>query len=604
MKASNPLDSAAAERAPAATTSTAGRRSSAVRDVAQRAALPRWQESPRSAAQRATLGATFGPAVQREAAPDEDELQMKRRTGVLQAQGLEDEEVPVQGRWQTVQRQGMEEDELQMKRAPVASVQRAPEPDARRNDTGLPDGLKSGIESLSGLSMDHVKVHYNSSQPAQLNALAYAQGSDIHLGPGQEQHLPHEAWHVVQQAQGRVQPTMQMREGVPVNDDKGLEHEADVMGARAASSRVPAATEGQTPAETVVQPMREHGGTTFKREPDGQAHRTRASAGPSRTSHGRVVRAAPGATVVQRVLGVGQTVTAADLANVTVNKVDAKVWVLTDPQQGRVVIKIENPVGGETTGQFEGRHDTVTWLAQQALQGVPGAQALTPAELAALAQLNAVEVGKGGPTLASFAAQPQGLVFLKVAHVDMGAHLESRIEAATADMRRGGRRGFERQAGLLQLMSDQATLQSLGRIAAFDLVVNNADRFRPDGTANPKNIDFDAANQPLAIDNLDPNNRLDANAWPGRARVIDRGSRSGYSAKVVLFLLGMVGIDEQGDPNAVLRTIAAFRAGMELGVTTMKGQEAALRARAALAGDAHRTALGQLVADRLRDLDP
>ncbi len=101
------------------------------------------------------------------------------------------------------------------------------------NSTGLPDGLKSGIESLSGISMDNVKVHYNSSQPAQLNALAYAQGSDIHVGPGQERHLPHEAWHLVQQAQGRVKPTMQMKDGVPVNDDEGLEREADVMGAKA-----------------------------------------------------------------------------------------------------------------------------------------------------------------------------------------------------------------------------------------------------------------------------------------------------------------------------------------------------------------------------------
>jgi len=56
--------------------------------------------------------------------------------------------------------------------------------------------------------MDHVQVHRNSSKPAQLNAHAFAQGSDIHLAPGQEQHLPHEAWHVVQQAQGRVKPTM------------------------------------------------------------------------------------------------------------------------------------------------------------------------------------------------------------------------------------------------------------------------------------------------------------------------------------------------------------------------------------------------------------
>ncbi len=96
--------------------------------------------------------------------------------------------------------------------------------------TGLPDNLKSGIESLSGMSMDHVNVHYNSAQPAQLQALAYAQGSDIHIASGQERHLPHEAWHVVQQAQGRVKPTTQMKSGVSVNDDPGLEREADLMG--------------------------------------------------------------------------------------------------------------------------------------------------------------------------------------------------------------------------------------------------------------------------------------------------------------------------------------------------------------------------------------
>ncbi|GGI54366.1 eCIS core domain-containing protein [Oxalicibacterium solurbis] len=103
----------------------------------------------------------------------------------------------------------------------------------KENKTGLPDNLKSGIESLSGMSMDHVKVHYNSPHPAQLNAHAYAQGSDIHLALGQERHLSHEAWHVVQQMQGRVAPTTQMKQGVPVNDDAGLEQEADAMGAKA-----------------------------------------------------------------------------------------------------------------------------------------------------------------------------------------------------------------------------------------------------------------------------------------------------------------------------------------------------------------------------------
>ena len=101
------------------------------------------------------------------------------------------------------------------------------------NRTGMPDQLKYGLESLSGYSMDNVRVHYNSAKPAQLHAHAYAQGTDIHLGPGQEKHLPHEAWHVVQQMQGRVQPTMELKGGQKVNDDKGLEAEADVMGSKA-----------------------------------------------------------------------------------------------------------------------------------------------------------------------------------------------------------------------------------------------------------------------------------------------------------------------------------------------------------------------------------
>ena len=100
------------------------------------------------------------------------------------------------------------------------------------NKTGLPDHLKGGIENLSGMSLDDVQVNYNSAKPAQLQALAYTQGADIHVAPGQERHLPHEAWHVVQQKQGRVQPMFQMK-GIGVNDDPGLEREADVFGQKA-----------------------------------------------------------------------------------------------------------------------------------------------------------------------------------------------------------------------------------------------------------------------------------------------------------------------------------------------------------------------------------
>lgn len=108
---------------------------------------------------------------------------------------------------------------------------------ARRNETGLPDRLKAGLESLSGFSMDDVRVHYGSSKPAGLGALAYAKGRDIHLAPGQERHLPHEAWHVVQQKQGRVRAAYQLQGG-DANSNAALEHEASVMGSKATSSAV------------------------------------------------------------------------------------------------------------------------------------------------------------------------------------------------------------------------------------------------------------------------------------------------------------------------------------------------------------------------------
>lgn len=116
----------------------------------------------------------------------------------------------------------------------VAQLMKDEEPVQRvENKTGMSDNLKSGIENLSGISMDDVRVHTNSSKPAQLQAHAYTQGTDIHVASGQEKHVPHEAWHVVQQKQGRVEPTTQMK-GVNINDDAGLETEADVMGAKAA----------------------------------------------------------------------------------------------------------------------------------------------------------------------------------------------------------------------------------------------------------------------------------------------------------------------------------------------------------------------------------
>ena len=160
--------------------------------------------------------------LQRVGLEDEEGFQMK--TAQLQS---DEEEDTLQGKFEpTVQRVEDDAEGVQMKSDTV--FQQKP------NNTGLPDNLKAGVESLSGFSMDDVKVHYNSSQPATVQALAYTQGTDIHVAPGQERHLPHEAWHVAQQLAGRVEPTTEVG-GMPVNDNIVLEHEADVMGARANS---------------------------------------------------------------------------------------------------------------------------------------------------------------------------------------------------------------------------------------------------------------------------------------------------------------------------------------------------------------------------------
>ena len=160
--------------------------------------------------------------LQRVGLEDEEGFQMK--TAQLQS---DEEEDTLQGKFEpTVQRVEDDAEGVQMKSDTVCQQ--------KPNNTGLPDNLKAGVESLSGFSMDDVKVHYNSSQPATVQALAYTQGTDIHVAPGQERYLPHEAWHVAQQLAGRVEPTTEVG-GMPVNDNIDLEHEADVMGARANS---------------------------------------------------------------------------------------------------------------------------------------------------------------------------------------------------------------------------------------------------------------------------------------------------------------------------------------------------------------------------------
>ncbi len=121
-------------------------------------------------------------------------------------------------------------------RTAASAAQRWPEdwPVASRRLKGhaLPPCLKQGMEWISGINLQRVRVHYNSPKPATVQAHAYAQGLDIYLATGQEEHLPHELGHIVQQQMGMVQPTAEVN-GVAINDDPGLEQHATELGEQA-----------------------------------------------------------------------------------------------------------------------------------------------------------------------------------------------------------------------------------------------------------------------------------------------------------------------------------------------------------------------------------
>lgn len=106
-------------------------------------------------------------------------------------------------------------------------IQKAPEQPKKQtpNLTGIPTQMKLDFERRSGLSFDDVRVHYNSDKPRKIGALAYTQGTQVHIGPGQERHLRHELGHVVQQKTSIVKPT-KIIHNIPVNTDQNLEKHA------------------------------------------------------------------------------------------------------------------------------------------------------------------------------------------------------------------------------------------------------------------------------------------------------------------------------------------------------------------------------------------
>lgn len=123
----------------------------------------------------------------------------------------------------------------------------------KKNNTGMSDSVKEKMEGAFGEDLSDVKIHTDSGDATKHGALAYTQGEDIHFAPGKfnenskggQELLGHELTHVIQQKQQRVNPNTSSY-GVPVNNEKGLEAEADTMGSKAAQF---SKTESQEPLQ-------------------------------------------------------------------------------------------------------------------------------------------------------------------------------------------------------------------------------------------------------------------------------------------------------------------------------------------------------------------
>lgn len=236
----------------------AGRGNTSLDTTGQRKQKQIIESSPYLAAQKKKVGNISGLAVQKQSVPEEEDLMQGKLTAQQQPEeeedllqgkfaaqrqvGLEEEELS-QGKF-AAQRQGPDDDEdllqgkfaaekMQMKKGGHNTRQQKSN-QVQENKTGIPDEIKANMENALGTDFSDVRIHPNSGKAAEVSALAYTQGSDVHFAPGQfkpestvgQQLLGHELAHVVQQRQGRVEPTGEVA-GLPVNDSPDLENEAD-----------------------------------------------------------------------------------------------------------------------------------------------------------------------------------------------------------------------------------------------------------------------------------------------------------------------------------------------------------------------------------------
>jgi hypothetical protein len=183
-------------------------------DLIQREAAPEDEEL-----QTKPLAAAITPLVQREMAPETEEVQAKPLGNSIQREAMpEEEELQAKSLGNgTLQREAMPEEEeaVQMKGAPDAALPAGSNLENRLSSSQgggnpLPDEVRSFMEPRFGADFGQVRVHTGSEavqMNRDLNAQAFTHKQDVYFGagkaPGKDALTAHELTHVVQQTDKR-----------------------------------------------------------------------------------------------------------------------------------------------------------------------------------------------------------------------------------------------------------------------------------------------------------------------------------------------------------------------------------------------------------------
>lgn len=225
---------------------------------------------------------------------------------------------------------------------------------------------------------------------------------------------------------------------------------------------------------------------------------------------------------------------------------DKLVFVLTGLRGERLVLKFEMPGSTETLLAFSRRFELTRDIARTCLNRLPGVERLADRELAELRRLG--DDVKGAKELLDMLDPRDGhpgltdlSLALKMEHVDVGESLAS----------------LRKKNAVPKDLLSRDTLRDLGRMAMFDLLIGNEDRFHEEKSgrldhkfANFENIDFRLTDGRLVLiplDNMSPVDLLSRGVNEFLTReftaIGDPTRRRDYAQDVVLWLCDRLNIE-------------------------------------------------------------